>query len=85
MSFFNPQTMQQALCIALIVEQAEKEEPSNESVYTKFESTFRDRPKTALRCYECQGIGHFTKECPARQKRRGKRQNSPGKKNPSES
>jgi len=26
--------------------------------------TFRKRSKTALQCYECQGIRHFAKECP---------------------
>jgi len=52
--------------------------------WQKFETTLRDRSKTALRCYRCQGMGHFAKECPARQRRRGRTQNSPGKGNPSE-
>jgi len=34
--FSNPQNMRQALSIALTVEQAEKQDPSNESFYTKF-------------------------------------------------
>jgi len=35
--------------------------------------------ESALRCYECQGIGYFGRECPTRL-RRGS-QNAPGKKN----
>ena len=35
----------------------------------------------ALRCYECQGIGHFGRECPTRL--RHENQNAPGNKNPS--
>jgi len=49
-----------------------------------FQTTFRDRPKTARRCYDFQGIRNFAKECPARQRWRGKPKNSPGKENPSE-
>ena len=52
--------------------------------WQKFETTLRDRSKADLRCYRCQGIGHFAKECPARRRRRGRTRNSPGKGNPSE-
>ena len=50
----------------------------------KFETTLRVRPKVASQCYECQGIGHFAKECPALRRRRGRTRKSPGKGNPSE-
>jgi hypothetical protein len=51
-------------------------------LWQNFEITYRTSSKNALRCYECQGIGHFVKECPKRQKRRAKMKNSPGKENP---
>jgi len=50
----------------------------------KFEPTLRVRSEAASQYYKCQGIGHFAKECPARQRRRGRTRNSPGKGNPSE-
>jgi len=49
----------------------------------KFETTLSVASKVAS-YYECQGIGHFAKECPAQRRRRGRTRNSPGKGNPSE-
>jgi len=50
----------------------------------KFEPTLKVRSEAASQYYKCQGIGHFAKECPARQRRRGRTRKSPGKGNPSE-
>jgi len=43
--------------------------------WQKFETTLRETSKAALRCYWCQGIGHFAKKCPARRRRRGRKRN----------
>jgi len=53
-------------------------------LWQNFGTTFRKNLKSALRCYECQGVGHFGRKCPTRQRRRGKPKNSPGKNDPTE-
>jgi len=50
----------------------------------KFEPTLRVRSEAASQYYKCQGIGHFAKEYPARQRLRRRTRNLPGKGNPSE-
>jgi len=50
----------------------------------KFGTTLSVGSKVVSQYYECKGIGHFAKECPAQRKRRGRTRNSPGKGNPSE-
>ena len=114
---FNPHSVQEAVQLALSVQEAEKQEKFNNSFYTKFESsvslqsksssaeygegersrhvgatrtdnrtvqrtaapkrgnkstasgTRNAQSKEALRCYECEGLGHFASECPTRIRR----------------
>jgi len=47
-------------------------------------STRNAQTKAALRCYGCEGIWHFARECPTRLKREAESSESPGKENPSE-
>lgn len=128
--YANPQTLSEALRIALSVQEAEKHEKFNETFYTRFDESVRlksrspdrshseggrtrhptdtraekrsrrqqrssngrsetlsarnARTKEALRCYECQGFGHFARECPTRLKRGSDSSVSPGKGNPTE-
>jgi len=53
-------------------------------LWQNFGTTFRKNVKPALRGYECQGVGHFGRKCPTRQRRRGKTKNSPGINEPTE-
>jgi len=53
-------------------------------LWKNFGTSHMKNVKPALRGYECQGVGHFAKECPARKRRRGKTKNSPGKNDPTE-
>jgi hypothetical protein len=106
--YANPQTMDQALKIALSVQEADRQESFSESFYTQFYKSVRltfqrtsrkkrsantravnhtrsqrfesprnadraaipstrdARTKQAMKCYERNGIGHFTRECPTR-------------------
>ena len=47
-------------------------------------STRNTQTKAALRCYECEGIGHFGRECPTRLKREQGNSQQPGRKNQTE-
>jgi len=44
----------------------------------------KTRTEAAVRCCECDGRGHFARECPTRLKRQKKLSVSPGRKTPSE-
>jgi len=112
--FSNPQNIQQALSIALTVEQAEKQDRFYNSFYTRYDKTVRlfarspsrekrgedhsthkdnshagkpshrgsnssgnfsrsAQTESALRCYECQGVGHFAEVSHKAETRKSKR------------
>jgi len=43
-----------------------------------------EQTKVAIRCYECEGFGHFATKCPTRLSREARSTDSPGKGNPRE-
>jgi len=50
----------------------------------KASSTRNAQTKSALRCYECEGIGHFARKCPTRLKMDQGNSLQPGRKNQTE-
>ena len=44
----------------------------------------RSQSQGKLRCYECEGRGHFARECPTRLHRENRSSDQPRKENPSE-
>ena len=99
----NPQSMQQALTIALAATEAIRQEkgseiflaktPEEHSVHDSRADTRRNRfskstpmkPRKGpeIRCYECDGRGHYARECPTRSKRESKPQDPPRNKDTS--
>ena len=131
--FRHPQSLEEALNLALAVQEAERQERFNESFYTRSEKSVRllsepqsrpdsgsknrrksgelradgqarsqrhsaharttraepqenrkTRTEAAIRCYECDGRGHFARECPTRLRKEKKLSDSPGRKTPSQ-
>ena len=131
--YTSPRHIQQALSIALSVQEAEKQERFNECFYARLDNSASlltrspsrtrkhddksqrspdtpavnhsrsqrykpphstSKPSTsatrnvqteaAISCYECEGLGHFARECPTRRRRNPNPSNAPGKRNPNE-
>ena len=98
----NPQSMQQALTIALAATEALRQEkggeiylanaPEERSVRGSRADSRRDRfskgtpmkPRRGpeIRCYECEGHGHYARECPTRSRRESKPRDPPRNKDP---
>jgi len=120
--YASPVSVEEAIRIAVSVQEAERQEKFNNSFYARHDSRTRSdsssrhavgsrtasqaegrrtevplsankaRPsstrnaqtKAALRCYECEGTGHFARECPTRLKREQGNSLQPGRKNRTE-
>jgi hypothetical protein len=115
--YASPASLQEAIRIAVTVQETERQEKFSNSFYVRHDSrTYSDsensrhavgsrtarqaegrrtevprnanrvrasstrnaQTKAALRCYECEGKGHFASECPTRLKGNSGIPNSPG-------
>jgi len=120
--YASPVSVEEAIRIAVSVQEAERQQHFNNSSFARHESrtrsdsssrhavgsrtanqaevrlteiprsvdkarssSTRNAPtKAALRCYECEGIAHFARECPTRLKREQGNSLQPGRKNQTE-
>jgi hypothetical protein len=116
--YASPNSIQEAIRIAVSVDEAEKHERFNNSFYARNSDSNNSRhaaatrkagqpegrrtqapqnanraraantrnaqTEAALRCYECQGVGHYASECPTRLRREQGSSQQPGRRNPTE-